>query len=457
MSLTKATFYMTNGAPANVLDYGASPTASAAANSTAIQAAIDTGRRVYIPKGVYEISSTLRFQQPGQIIYGDGRNFGADGNQTTLKWTGSSGGKMLSCRKSASGDHVSNTQLNDICLEGNSLAGIGWEVYDATATGGVWRNCSYNATIQNVTQGSGIALELGHTGSAPSFANDFFMMGGGLMQCKIGAYGNGSTLSFVDTTIYGNTTAGAYCEQGSQWSFTNCVFSTNKTDILCHNPQNINVSGGWCENSTDGILTNVVGSTQNTVNFNGVYMHTSNASGLMDLGSTAGATTINGCFVPGVSASNKILNINPDYSFSTLGCTNIAAGGTQSNIGAGRGNIGNVMFGNTATGQQMAIYGILVANNASVTLPWVGTNNTFCGTISVANVKYGVGNTRTTSTYSVFYLQGDNTSIQQIHTATGSGGAATFTVSATNTGFVVTNTSGNTANIFISANGTAMA
>jgi hypothetical protein len=456
MSLTKSSYFITNGAPANVLDYGADPTGTTEC-AAAIQAAIDVGRRVYIPKGVYKIATTLRFQQSGQIIYGDGRNFGADVDQTTLKWTGASGGKMLSCRKSASGIHSSNCQLNDLCLEGNALAGVGWEVYDATGTGGNWRNCSYNVTIQNVTQGSGIALELGHTGSAPSFANDFFMMGGGLVQSKIGAYGNGSTLSFVDTTIFGNTVAGSYCEAGSQWSFTNCVLSTNKTDILCHNPQNINVSGGWCENSTDGILTTVAGSTQNTVNFNGVYLHTSNASGLMNLGSTAGAISINGCFVPGVAASNKILNINPDYGFSTLGSTNIAAGGSQSNIGSGRGNIGNTMFGNTATGQQMAIYGILIANGASVTLPWVGSNNTFCGTISVANVSYGNGNNRTTSTYSVFYFQGDNTSLQQIHTINGSGTSATFTVSASNTGFIVTNTSGGNTNIFISANGTAMA
>jgi len=41
MSLTKATYSMIEGAPSNVLDYGASPSASASVNAAAIQAAID--------------------------------------------------------------------------------------------------------------------------------------------------------------------------------------------------------------------------------------------------------------------------------------------------------------------------------------------------------------------------------------------------------------------------------
>ena len=63
--------------------------------------------------------------------------------------------------------------------------------------------------------------------------------------------------------------------------------------------------------------------------------------------------------------------------------------------------------------------------------------------------------TRTTTTYSVFILDGNNTSIQQISTATGSGGGQSFTVSWTNgTGFVVTNTSGNTTTVWMSYMGT---
>lgn len=40
----------------------------------AIQAAIDTQLRVYVPKGTYRLGSALGCYYPGQIIYGDGRN-----------------------------------------------------------------------------------------------------------------------------------------------------------------------------------------------------------------------------------------------------------------------------------------------------------------------------------------------------------------------------------------------
>jgi len=57
---------------ANVADYGASSSASAATNTAAIQAAIDTGKSVYIPSGNYAISSKLTISTPGQIITGAG-------------------------------------------------------------------------------------------------------------------------------------------------------------------------------------------------------------------------------------------------------------------------------------------------------------------------------------------------------------------------------------------------
>lgn len=70
MALTKATYSMIDGAAANVLDYGADPTGVADCAS-AFQAAINTGRAVYVPTGTYLIRSSL--QLPSVLtIYGDG-------------------------------------------------------------------------------------------------------------------------------------------------------------------------------------------------------------------------------------------------------------------------------------------------------------------------------------------------------------------------------------------------
>jgi len=81
MSLTKVSYSMVNGAPANILDFGASPSASAATNSAAIQAAVNSisttgagngpGGLVYIPAGVYSINAAIRLPY-GVSIKGDG-------------------------------------------------------------------------------------------------------------------------------------------------------------------------------------------------------------------------------------------------------------------------------------------------------------------------------------------------------------------------------------------------
>ena len=76
MALTKATNSMIEGASVNVLDFGASPSASAAVNTAAIQAAIDslstTGGRVYVPAGAYTISGTLAISGFGITLSGEG-------------------------------------------------------------------------------------------------------------------------------------------------------------------------------------------------------------------------------------------------------------------------------------------------------------------------------------------------------------------------------------------------
>lgn len=56
MGLTKSTFFMTSGAFANVVDYGADPTGTDD-STAAFEAAIATGNRVYIPNGTYSVDA----------------------------------------------------------------------------------------------------------------------------------------------------------------------------------------------------------------------------------------------------------------------------------------------------------------------------------------------------------------------------------------------------------------
>ena len=72
MSLTKVSYSMITGATVNVLDYGAfNDNTNAAATTTAIQTAINTGKNVFLPDGTYSINSALTVFSAGQIIFGE--------------------------------------------------------------------------------------------------------------------------------------------------------------------------------------------------------------------------------------------------------------------------------------------------------------------------------------------------------------------------------------------------
>lgn len=58
MALTKVSYSMIDGAPINVLDYGADPT-GVADSAAAIQAAIDTTLPLYFPEGTYKVGTAL--------------------------------------------------------------------------------------------------------------------------------------------------------------------------------------------------------------------------------------------------------------------------------------------------------------------------------------------------------------------------------------------------------------
>ena len=98
MALTKASYALISGTPYNILDYGASTSASGATNTAAIQAAVDAaynagGGVVYIPYGVYPVAVVTSNPASGTaavaIVLKDNvhLNF-ADGAELALESTG---------------------------------------------------------------------------------------------------------------------------------------------------------------------------------------------------------------------------------------------------------------------------------------------------------------------------------------------------------------------------------
>lgn len=73
MALTKVTYSLINGAPANVLDFGAAGDGTTD-DTAAIQAALDAAEAVYFPSGTYKVTGTLDISALNrQHIYGDGK------------------------------------------------------------------------------------------------------------------------------------------------------------------------------------------------------------------------------------------------------------------------------------------------------------------------------------------------------------------------------------------------
>jgi hypothetical protein len=80
MALTKVSYSMIKGAPANVLDYGADPT-GAADSTAAFTAAFAVSNMVYVPSGSYDLATTITIPPYGQIV-------GAGIDNTTITATG---------------------------------------------------------------------------------------------------------------------------------------------------------------------------------------------------------------------------------------------------------------------------------------------------------------------------------------------------------------------------------
>jgi hypothetical protein len=127
MSLTKATYSMIEGAPNNILDFGADPT-GVADSTSAIQAFIDAGGG-YVPPGTYNVSATLVIKNR-IIIQGPKDSWSPLPTRNAIfKWTGAAGGNIFQASATAIGDPtdtaLSSVRLQNFTIDGDNIAGVG--------------------------------------------------------------------------------------------------------------------------------------------------------------------------------------------------------------------------------------------------------------------------------------------------------------------------------------------
>jgi hypothetical protein len=256
MSLTKASYSMVQGAPINLLDFGAVPNdvASAAANKTAMLAAIAyavaNNRPEIVVPGLFYMVGDIQITNYQITI---------SGQSSAYKYysIGTSSSSVIVFTSGTVGFNVSTApptypnsdyfHLRDITLDGNSVVNYGCLVSGA--------KLFERVTVQKFTV-AGITLD--------NLTNSTLINQCALLENGIGlqVLGQGTTVfSITDTNIRSNT-VGVELQGGKGVRFQNCVIESN-TSYGLHinvpagqNVGNITFERTWFENN------NYVGNTQ---------------------------------------------------------------------------------------------------------------------------------------------------------------------------------------------------
>jgi hypothetical protein len=299
----------------SVLDFGADPSGLAEC-SASIQAALDTGKAVYLPTGTYLINTKLKLGADGQIVYGDGTGNVNEPARTIIKWTGALGGTMISVSNGIT-ENWQNCTIRDMWFNGNSLATTAVQGYDGAISGGAWRNRYVNLTVSGLTGVNNTAFDFGG-GAFPNFAHDPEITGCMVIGAARGVICAGAVTRVINTT-FSLCTDAIVGLGGSAWTFTNCVFSqSGDVDFDGTNTQLVQFNGCWFEDSVNGVYR--ASASQGAVGFFGCYLQTksTNTTKLMDMGNAAGDFVIKGCYVPASSGSSLVINVNGNYDYDVL-------------------------------------------------------------------------------------------------------------------------------------------
>jgi hypothetical protein len=263
MSLTKVSYSMITGSPVNVLDFGASPSASASTNTAALQAAIDyassTHTELIIPEGIYQTNGTLYVDQDEVMIRGigavstdPGASRGGPNDRTrgaVIQYTGTTCALQVSKSRSANPANdatnpgfITNIQIHNLRIEvpANCANGLlvfqplnsyffNIAIWGSQSTGGV----AAGTTLMTVRAGVSNIFEkifllgIGRDVTAPN--NTYYVNFG--IQLLLG-WGN----DLATTTIFRRCYI-TYCNIGVnlsyRYQFEDCIFESCRVAIQC--------------------------------------------------------------------------------------------------------------------------------------------------------------------------------------------------------------------------------
>lgn len=311
MPLTKVSYSMIDGAYVNAIDYGFSTSGTAAANKTALDAALATNKSVYIPKGTYVCSPGLTVDLGKQSLLGDNAilDFSSiTGTQVALTLTNTS---ALTPADLAAPSAIAQ-KVDGFILLGNGKAGSGAAA--GTTTVCFQANVSHNSVMNCIVYGFGYGIKIFTEGYIQSYINV------NIGQCAIGVYllsggsNYGERISFVNCAIYDNILGiSNNCSTGAI-QFTNCSLDYNVKTLVGTNSSVTELHSTWWE-CNDAGTGNVVASLTNS--------NLKLFGGHIQQNGTPGALAQNGFF----DTNNATVFLNNVFMFNMQNTANVLDSG----------------------------------------------------------------------------------------------------------------------------------
>jgi len=250
MSLTKVSYSMVNGAPANVLDFGA--VADGVTDDwAAIMAAVNSGaKRIYFPAGTYYVSKCIKLLQKTMLEGVNG--FDSGKSDSILKFSDSTVGIIVHSRNTNSDDYGLNNYIESpprtVGADGSIIKYLAIQRGDGTAVtptgllhGVRMRARAYveNCYIQGFA-GSGIYIYADGTTATPDFfgnANNFGVANTYVRYCQDGIYVDGPDTN-VGYILHGNFTSnqryGIFESSALGGTYVDCHCASNTTYDIKH-------------------------------------------------------------------------------------------------------------------------------------------------------------------------------------------------------------------------------
>jgi len=346
MSLTKVSYSMITGAPFNVADYGASPSASAAVNQAAIQAAIDAavaagGGVVDFNAGTYSHASEISMGVK-VTLRGKGRGV------TTLLSTHTGAGVAM--RSTINGSTAVLTNVEDLTIKNTNASNVNGGYVDVAGT---------FVTLNRVQiVGFKHCLILCQTELA-DFTDCLFEIGLTSVAWLVndGSYVSGASSGFTNRIGFHHCQFNGKAvldDGGVAHAFNDCNFNGGGNNIRACGVGGFKISGGEFESaSSDCILFAStswqgasIGNCLNVFIGDGAYIVPSTGNTCINF-STGGASavTIGNVFL-GNSTNTKISNVSNVGSLTITGP--ILNGGGGPTISGTASYMQNLQFDNTS-------------------------------------------------------------------------------------------------------------